>query len=146
MCFKWALISVRRLFHLGGVVILWIYCSTVCTVINNDFSSQLVTALLTHTKYLGIWGLQCYAVAFFIPTALLCTKPNKNFVQTIRSLRLSKQKTLPYFDLTAGKKLWFPDIWELASKPGQKHACKSKVHITNQGHNILRSPPQTPIP
>lgn len=63
-------------------------------------------ALFTLKKYLAIWGLRHYSVAFFIPTALLCSKPSKNFAQTIRRLRLSKQKILPYFDLTAGKKLW----------------------------------------
>lgn len=66
------------------------------------------------------------------PQLYYAVKTSKSFVQTIRSLRLSKQKKrVPYFELTAGNELWFPDFCELASRQGEKHPCKSKMHIKN---------------
>lgn len=63
------------------------------------------------------------------PQLYYAVKTNKNFLQTIGSLRLSKQKKIPYFELTAGNELWFPDVCELASKQEEKRPCKSKMHI-----------------
>jgi len=63
------------------------------------------------------------------PQLYYAVKTIKNFVQTIRNLRLSKQKRLPYFELAAGNELWFPDVCGLASKQREKHLCNSKMHI-----------------
>lgn len=124
-----------------SLCVLWLTVISVSKVIH--------TALFIVTKYLVIWGLQSYGAGFFISTALLCSKNQQELCPNNHKPKAFKtKKGVPYFALTAGNELWFPDICELASKQWEKNPCKSKMHIKetkaiiSHNHTHIHAHPQ----